>query len=635
MKRIIALVLTLMLLTALWPAGAEEATKYDKLTVGTTNPFHGNFFSSVVSNAISDGDVRRLVHSYSLVRWDGWNGVYRFDPRVVSGATVSEDGRTYTLALNSGLRYNNGQRITAWDYAFSLLLQMSPALEEAAGSRLDGSRFEGYADYESGATKGLAGIRVMGRTMIALTLAEDFVPYFYELQALDVYPLPISVLAPGCSVKDNGHGVYIDGPLTAELLQQTLLDPNTGYMSHPGVTSGPYMLTSYDGKTAVMDLNPYYYGDEAGNQPYIPSIEFRVIQAADAVNELATGNIDLLVRCVRSDQITSGIELTGSGDISMASYARNGLAFISFCGEKGPTAEKEVRQAIAMCMDKGMLVYGYLGGYGIIVDGYYGLGQWMYLITNGTLIPNEDQDAEAWEALNLDGLTAYPLDTDAASALLDSAGWTLNEAGETWTAEEGGVRCKEIDGQLIPLKLTMIYPEGNQSGPMMEEVFAAHLERVGAELTLVVLPMEELLEEYYGRTRRDCDMILLGTNFGDVFDPYLDFSADGTNLLNGINDPEQMTLAEKMRKTTPGDIVTYCKRWIDFQNQRTATAMEIPLYSNAYFDFFITALQDYSPQATGNWSQAILKARLSDYEEEEEAEGGELPEEGDDSFFED
>ena len=76
-------------------------------------------------------------------------------------------------------------------------------------------------------------------------------------------------------------------------------------------------------------------------------------------------------------------------------------------------------------------------------------------------------------------------------------------------------------------------------------------------------------------------------------------------------------------------------KWIDFQNQRTATAMEIPLYSNAYFDFFITALRDYTPAVNSNWADAILRARLSDYEEEEEAEGEELPEEDDDSFFED
>ena len=48
---------------------------------------------------------------------------------------------------------------------------------------------------------------------------------------------------------------------TEELLRQTILDPETGYRSHPKVVSGPYMLTSWDGSTAEFEVNPYYlYG---------------------------------------------------------------------------------------------------------------------------------------------------------------------------------------------------------------------------------------------------------------------------------------------------------------------------------------------------------------------------------------
>ena len=37
-----------------------------------------------------------------------------------------------------------------------------------------------------------------------------------------------------------------------------------------------------------------------------------------------------------------------------------------------------MRQAIAHCLDKDALVSGYVGNYGAAVDGYYGLGQWIY-----------------------------------------------------------------------------------------------------------------------------------------------------------------------------------------------------------------------------------------------------------------
>ena len=67
---------------------------------------------------------------------------------------------------------------------------------------------------------------------------------------------------------DDGYGIYIgnadtsvEEPLyTAELLQKTILDPETGYNSHPQVVSGPYVMTSFDGETARFEKNPYFKG---------------------------------------------------------------------------------------------------------------------------------------------------------------------------------------------------------------------------------------------------------------------------------------------------------------------------------------------------------------------------------------
>ena len=82
----------------------------------------------------------------------------------------------------------------------------------------------------------------------------------------DYSPYPISVLAPGCKVVDTEKGVGIvnasgtgDAMFTADLLQKTILDAATGYMSHPSVVSGPYTLTSYDAQsgTASFAINPY------------------------------------------------------------------------------------------------------------------------------------------------------------------------------------------------------------------------------------------------------------------------------------------------------------------------------------------------------------------------------------------
>ena len=632
MKKILAALLAVMLIWTVLPGLAEQTveqtaeSRYEKLTVGVTNPFNGNFFSEALGNNASDLDVRRLIFGCSPVNWDSDTGIYEFDTRVISAASVNQEGDTYTLALNQDLKFSDGSPITAKDYAFSLLLQMSPELREAAGRSMEGSHLTGAADYVSGQTKTLAGVRLLGDYLLTLTLDPSFSPYFYELQALNVYPMPIAVLAPGCEVKDDGEGVYISGDFSADVLKTTLLNAETGYMSHPSVTSGAYVLTSYDGQNVTLTRNEYYSGNADGTSVAIPAIEIRCLDSNLAMSELSQGNIDLLTRCARSDQIAGGMQLVQTGDFAMQAYSRNGLGFISFCAEKGPTADVNVRKALNLCMDQDNLIAQYLGAYGTRVTGYYGLGQWMFLMANGTMVPNNDEEAAAWEGLSLDGLTDYTFSVEEAAALLDGAGWNLNAEGQPFTAGKDTVRYSNASGTLQPLSLKLIYPENNNIGAVLQETFTDHLAEAGIALQVEQIPMTQLLRKYYGQEERDCDLILLGTNFSDVFDPATDYPAGSdTNQLNGITDAQLAALCRDLRQTEPGDTVGYCRKWIAMQEYRTAIASEIPLYSNAYLDFHIQALRNYHPTTTSSWSTVITEAYLSDYVPEE-------PEEAEDEF---
>ena len=613
MKKILAWVVTIVLLLSVFPAMAEEeVSKYDKLTVTVTTPFSGNFFSDVLGSNISDQDVRKLIHGYNLVYWDNETGSYQFNPKLIGATSLSEDGTSYILAIMEGLTYNDGTPITAKDYAFSLLLQGSSELKEATGNKGDLSRIWGGRDYQDGKVSELKGVRLLGDYQIALTVDPDFVPYFYQLKALDISPMPISVIAPGCDVKDNGNGAYIDGDFSAELLEETLLDPLSGYMSHPTVTSGPYQMTNYDEKSVTLALNPQYEGDENGVVPTIPQIVIQVGNTDTVISDLAGGKTDLVVRCVRQDQIMAGMQLAATDDFGMKAYSRNGLSFISFCAEKGATSDPTVRQALAMCIDKTALTEQYSGQFGMAVDGFYGIGQWMYLMANGTMVPEEGAEEE-WADLNLDGITKYEFNPSAAAKLLEENGWEM---------DRDGVLSKAIDGQDIHLRLKLIYPEGNGVGPMLDQVFIPYLNEAGIELETEAMPMPELLKKYYGQEERDCDMILLGTNFNDVYDPTGEYDDNGTSYLNGITSPELRELAINLRSTEPGNATEFCRRWLRYQEKLAEIITGIPLYSDAYLDFHISALQNYEPGKSGNWATAVAGAILSDYVPEEEPEEG-------------
>ena len=211
-KRILCCMMILsLLLTGL--ALAEETTAYDSLTVGSTTHLTGEFFTDLWGNSASDYDVKSLLHAYNLVRWDGSQGVFIIDPTVVSGTTVIENeqkDRSYMMVLYDDLYYSDGTRITAWDYAFSLLFQISPEIAKIGGAPARLNYLAGYDDYISGNANYLAGVRVFSDNTLMITVSGEYLPFFYELGLLSCNPYPINKIAPGAMVQDDGKGVYLD-----------------------------------------------------------------------------------------------------------------------------------------------------------------------------------------------------------------------------------------------------------------------------------------------------------------------------------------------------------------------------------------------------------------------------------------
>ena len=721
----------------------------DELRVGHPTITKGDFFTEMFGNDTADIDVRALIHGYNLVNWDQNQGVYLIDESVVESVMVAEDeigNRTYFLALYDDLYYSDGTPITAWDYAFSLLLMMSPEIEQIGGKIYRAEHILGYDEYITGELPYLTGVGVIDDHQLSITLDHEFLPYFFETGLLLCVPYPINVIAPGCKVYAGdaydmgdgyGYGIRIGNedetikePIyTAELLAETILDPDTGYNSHPAVSSGPYVLTDYDYETAHFVINEYYKGawvyntlpenfqfdvqahagtgsgtmahnshtgpniyevmryDDEGEEnpmylvkPTIEKISFSVADNDTMAEDLASGKFHLVNKVVYGPTILQCMGNFGGtiepvpdheveerekseegpdmSDIRFQNYPRIGLAFATFTYDWPTVNEKEVRQAIAWCMDRDQLTQDYCQGFGVVVNGYYGIEQWEYLICTDQLeypinfmndpehVPTDEELAEwsrhanmyattdeeydklvaAWEMLSLDNLTnynVYDLENDPertekigivkANALLDYAKWTLNRNGETYRPGVDDVRCKMIDDQLVALDLTMMYPRGNHIVDTLQENFIDNLNECGIQLTLVPEDMEELLKSYYREKERTTDMIYLATNFHVIVDPAITYSTDTTanHLIwnNTYSDDEDLWYrAVNMRKTDPKDVYDYVSKWISFQERYNEVLPTIPIYSNIYFDFYTSQLQNYYITAHVTWTQAILEA---------------------------
>ena len=636
MKKMSALLLALLLLLAQalaeGAAADESPAGYQNLRVGNPTPMRGEFFTELWGNATSDIDVRDLLHGYNLVIWDVNNNRFKEDPSVVSGLAVTDNqagDRSFVMVLQDDLYYSDGTKITAWDYAFSYLFQIAPEIEQIGGRPLRKEHLLGYEAYLNGTARSLAGVRVLADDTLMVTISHEYLPFFYEMGLLICNPYPIHVIAPGVTVRDEGEGVYLANidetqpePLfTAELLRRTVMDPETGYMSHPSVVSGPYTLTSWDGETAEFAINPYYKGNALGQVPTIPTLTYTLCDNETMVDQLLAGEFGLLDKAMRADTVMAGIAGVQKGACRMSAYPRIGMGYITFMCEKPTVSSQAVRQAIAWCLDRDRVTEDYTGGFGKRVDGYYGIGQWMYTMITGArpfpVIPPQDaQDAQAqaeyeetlaaYQKLSLDRLTVYTVDTRRAAALLDADGWQLNE---------NGIREKIIDGEAVTLDLTMIYPQGNNIVDSFAVNLVPHLEKVGIRLTMQAVPMGELLTRYYKQDQRDMDMIFLASNFDIVFDPAVNFLVDENGEPNwsytNHTDEELYRLALAMRRTQPGDILGYMRNWVTFQERFNETLPMLPIYGNIYFDFYTPALHDFPIAESVTWGQAIVSAYMS------------------------
>ncbi len=292
MKRILSLLLAVLMaatMTVSLAEETEETTYPEELIVGHTTITKGDFFTEMFGNDTSDIDVRALIHGYNLVNWDQNQGTYVWDPSVVRDVVRSADelgNVRYNIVLADNLKYSDGSAITCWDYAFSILLMMSPEIEQIGGKIYRAEHLLGYDDYIAtrrkvlageditGEVDYLAGVTVIDDYQMQIILDGDFLPYFFETGLLMTVPYPIRVIAPGCKVApglDDGTSTYgirivnedenaAEPVYTVDLLRKTIQDPVTGYNTFPSVVSGPYTLKSWDGVTGHFEINPEFKG---------------------------------------------------------------------------------------------------------------------------------------------------------------------------------------------------------------------------------------------------------------------------------------------------------------------------------------------------------------------------------------
>lgn len=389
---------------------------------------------------------------------------------------------TIHFELRPGLQFSDGRALTAEDVAFTFDWIMNPELAAA--------RQRAYF-------RMVDDVTAVSRRHVKVTFAE---PYFEALQ-----------LAASMPVLPKHY--YAD---------MNPRDYNTSKARLLG--SGPYELRDLEawrpGDPIVLERNQRYWGLRTGFDQIV------YLQITNSTAELTTfRNGDLDMFSPEPEQFEALLE-----DEPLVAKTRNyaymtpytGYRFIGWNqrtldGEQTRFADKRVRQAMTMLIDREAILERVLLGHGRIAGGPFN--------------PLGDQPAP--------GLDRWPHDVSRARALLKDAGY--------WDRDDDGT-IEDASGR--PFRFDFTYPAGSPSYKKMAFFLQNAFAQAGIIMNLNPLEFNVLIQRL---VRKNFDAITLGWSSGPETDIYQMFHsnqiiAGGDNSISYRN-PRLDRLMERARTT--------------------------------------------------------------------------------------
>lgn len=272
-------------------------------------------------------------------------------PAVASDYTISEDGMTYTFILREGVKFHNGELVTAEDVVYSLK-RCAGLLETVDPEVIVTSAFSCISDIT-------ASTDASGKSIVTVTLSEVNTELLGYLT---------------CAIIPADYDKQADAP----------------------IGTGPFKFVSYTPlQSLVMEKNPDYYGTPA----YLDKVTFKISADTDAAfMELLAGGIDIFpyLTSEQANQLTDNYNIeVGTTNLVQALFLNN--------AEK-PFDDIRVRQALCYAIDRQEILDIVADGKGTIIGSNMFAGFAKYF--NGDLVNTYPYDVEKAKELLADA--GYP-----------------------------------------------------------------------------------------------------------------------------------------------------------------------------------------------------------------------------------
>ena len=400
------------------------------------------------------------------------------------------------------------------------------------------------------------------------------------------------------------------------LMTEATLDLAYNYRFNPDVTAGPYNFVEFGNNMAKLTINEKYKGNSEGQLPTIKNVIVQTVNTALEVDYVINGILDISPDNMEAKKINKAKE--NADKVNILEYARNGYGQLRIRNDFSPTQYKGVRQAIAYSLDRDQFVSDVAGGYGIVVDGAFGIAQFEYVDVGEELENHEDY-------------THYTLNTDMANAALDNDSPYLYEKdGKTpWDAEKAQQLYDEdkenfdywrYDENGNECRIVEYGTEGVEVTTLIQVMLPDNCKRVGINFIVKAVDWATLSSEIDKPTpkteeagKNQASAFNMGVGFSIPNDPYYQWHSSqigvGDNK-NYVNDPDIDELTENMRKRDPSDVEGWEEDWIKFQLWFNDNMPEIPLYANQYFTITSKRLQGVEVTPMWNWYNSICNMTI-------------------------
>ena len=644
MKKFLALLLAVVMVLTMVACGEGKKKADGQVVIGTSTEASGDWaYSAFVRNPnATDKAVMTLTDDMTTVDSDQ-HGDYGINKTVVKSyeRIEEENGNvTFKFVINDGLKFNNGEAVTAENFVAWTMFVTSPAGKEMGVVSVTYNMLPGGLAYRNGETNVLSAVRLYDEKTFSITIAKtgedgetSYLPYYYDITYAAMQAVNLTYwFGEGWSVKDDGEGVYFvnaDGKeFTAETVGETVTAGR--FATGNRVTAGPYNLVSFDqsSREIVLEVNENYNGNFEGQKPGIQKLVIVKTSEDTVMDMITTGQIQIYSQIADGSEVNAVMDLIEAGTInsSTSQYDRAGYGYFGFACDLGPTQFTEFRQAIAYLLDRVEFAQTFCKGWGSVVHGPY--------CTAFTMTSKTDIEKK---------INHYDYNPEKAVELLKQAGFVYNADGSDYVDGSGEVRYAKVteeqakyyesfnkvlaDGTiLMPATVNWASSEGNAVSALLSTMLANSEATKAAGVSIVKTEMTfpELLNYMY---RQDSyglggdysmptyNMFNLATGYnGGVYDESYNWTTDPEYIEQGYN--VQHLYDEQLDKLSmdmvygvePSDEATYLDLWEKYIIRWNELLPMVPLYSNIYVTVYPNTIDNYAEDSFWSFERAILYA---------------------------